>query len=94
MAGETLAMQSALAIAVVMDDLGMTYATAGMPVADVYAAFKSDDFDTIDPSSMLPVCVANICDLTYMFDSAVGPDIHANFDGYSRIADAFVAVLP
>ncbi len=92
--GPALAMQSALAIAVVMDDLGMTYATAGMPVADVYAAFESDDF-TIVPSSMLPVSVANICDLTYMCDPMpVGPDIHANFDGYSRIADAFVAVLP
>jgi len=94
LAGQALAMESALAIAVVMDDLGMTYATAGMPVADVYAAFESDDFDTIVPSSMLPVSVANICDLTYMCDFAVGPDIHANFDGYSRIADAFVAVLP
>ncbi len=92
-AGQALAMQSALAIAVVMDDLGMTYATAGMPVADVYAAFESDDF-TIVPSSPLPVSVANICDLTYMCDFAVGPDIHANFAGYSRIADAFVAVLP
>jgi len=94
LAGQTLAMESALAIAVVMDDLGMTYATAGMPVADVYAAFESDDFDTIVPSSMLPVSVANICDLTYMCDFVVGPDIHANFAGYSRIVDAFVAVLP
>ncbi len=94
LAGQALAMESALAIAVVVGDLGMTYATAGMPVADVYAAFESDDFDTIVPSSMLPVSVANICDLTYMCDTAVGPDIHANFAGYSRIADAFVAVLP
>ena len=92
--GPALAMQSALAIAVVTDELGMTYATAGMPVADVYAEFESDDFDTIVPTSMLPVSVANICDLTYMCDTAVGPDIHANFAGYGRIADAFVAVLP
>ena len=92
--GPALAMQSALAIAVVTDDLGMTYATAGMPVADVYAAFDSDDFDTIVASSLLPLSVANICDLTYMCDFAVGPDIHANFAGYSRIADAFVTVLP
>ena len=92
--GPALAVASAQAIAVVMDDLGMTYATAGMPVADVYAAFESDDFDTIVPTSMLPLSVANICDLTYMCDFAVGPDIHANFAGYSRIADAFVAVLP
>jgi lysophospholipase L1-like esterase len=98
--GPALAMASAQVIAVVMDVLSMTYATAGMPVADVYAAFDSDNFNDIVPSSqpppndLLPVSVANICDLTYMCDFAVGPDIHANVAGYSRIADAFVAVLP
>jgi lysophospholipase L1-like esterase len=94
LAGQTLAMESALAIAVVMDDLGMTYATAGMPMADVYAAFDSDNFNDIVPSSMLPMSVANICDLTYMCDFAVGPDIHANVAGYSLIADTIEAVLP
>ena len=101
LAGQTLAVESAQVIAVVMDVLGMTYATAGMPVADVAAAFESDDFATIVPSSqpapndLLPISVANICELTYMCDPApVGPDVHARSVGYSRIADAFVAVLP
>jgi hypothetical protein len=94
MAGETLAIESAQAIAVVMDVLGMTYATAGMPVADVYAAFDSDNFDDIVPSSLLPLSVANICDFTYMCDFVVGPDIHANVAGYSLIAETIEAVLP
>jgi lysophospholipase L1-like esterase len=100
MAGETLAMESAQAIAVVMDVLGMTYATAGMPMADVYTAFKSDDFENIVPSSqpppndLLPLSVANICDFTYMCDTALGPDIHANVAGYSLIAETIEAVLP
>jgi len=100
-AGQTLAVEAAQALAVATDFLGTTYATAGMPVADVAAAFESDDFVTIVPSSQpppneqLPVSVANICELTYMCDPApVGPDIHANSTGYGRIADAFVAVLP
>jgi hypothetical protein len=47
------------------------------------------------PNELLPVNVANICELTYMCDpEPVGPDIHANFAGYSLIADTFAAVLP
>jgi len=100
-AGQTLAVESAQAVAIATDMLGTTYATAGMPLADVAAEFESDDFATIvqssqpPPNELLPVSVANICELTYMCDPApVGPDIHANSVGYSRIADAFVAVLP
>ena len=101
LAGQALAVESAQVIAVVMGDLAMTYASAGMPMADVAAAFNSDDFATIVPSSqpapndLLPISVANICELTYMCDPApVGPDVHARSVGYSRIADAFVDVLP
>jgi hypothetical protein len=101
LAGQALAIESAQAIAVVTDVLGMTYTTAGMPVADVAAAFESDDFTTIvqssqpAPNEMLPISVATICDLTYMCDAApVGPDVHARTVGYARIADAFEAVLP
>ena len=100
-AGQTLAVESAQAVAVATDFLGRTYATAGMPVADVAAAFESDDFATIvqssqpPPNELLPVSVANICEFTYMCDPApVGPDIHANSAGYSRIADSFAALLP
>lgn len=96
-AGEVLAVESAQAIAVVTDRLEATYATAGIPVADVAAAFKSDDFTTMaqPPNESLPVNVANICQFTYMCEpDPVGPDIHANNAGYAVIAEAFLAVLP
>ena len=100
-AGRTLATESAQAAVIFNDLLSTTYATAVMPMANVYAAFESDDFSTIVPSSlpppndMLPVSVANICDFTYMCDTApVGPDIHANFTGYSMIADTLAVELP
>jgi lysophospholipase L1-like esterase len=100
-AGQALAMESALVVAIVMDMLGMTYATAGIPVADVAAAFQSDEFTIIVPTTlpapndMLPLSVANICDFTFMCDpDPVGPDIHANDAGYSLIAATIEATLP
>jgi lysophospholipase L1-like esterase len=100
-AGQTLAVESAQAVALATNALGTTYGTAGVLVADVAAAFESDDFVTMvlspqpAPNDMLPVNVANVCTFTYMCDPApVGPDIHANNAGYARIAEAFEAVLP
>jgi len=100
-AGQALAVEAAQAASVFTGFLGTTYATAGMPLADVAAAFESDDFVTIVPSSLpppndqLPLSVANICDFTYMCDAdPVGPDIHANTAGYGLIADTFMGVLP
>ena len=100
-AGQVLAAASAQAAVILNDFLSTTYATAGVPMADVYAAFESDDFATIVPSSlpapndMLPMSVANICQFTYMCDlPPVGPDIHANTAGYSLIADTFAMLLP
>jgi len=100
-AGQTLAVESAMVVAVAMDILGATYTDEGMSFADVADAFKSDDFFTMVPSSqpppndVLPLSVANICEFTYMCDPApVGPDIHARTAGYSLIADAFEAVFP
>lgn len=101
LAGQALAMESALVVSSLMDMLELTYETAGIPVADVAAAFQSDDFTTLVPSSlpapndMLPLSVANICEFTYMCDAdPVGPDIHANDAGYSLIADTIEATLP
>ncbi len=100
-AGQTLATESAQAVSVFNDFLSTTYATAGVLMADVAAAFESDDFVTLvqsaqpPPNDMLPVNVNNICELTYMCDGAPrGPDVHANDAGYVRIAEAFEAVLP
>jgi len=99
--GQTLAMESALAAASFMDMLGTTYDTAGVLVADVAAAFESDEFAMLVPSTMpppndmLPLSVANICAFTYMCDAdPVGPDIHANNAGYSLIAETIEATLP
>jgi lysophospholipase L1-like esterase len=97
-AGQTLATESAQAAVILNDALQATYMTAGMPMADVYAAFASDDFVTIVPSTLpapneqLPASVFNICEWTYNCDAA--PDIHANFAGYSVIAQALEAELP
>lgn len=70
-------------------------------MANVYAAFESDNFSTMvsstlpSPNNNLPVNVANICEWTYMCDvDPVGPDVHANFAGYGQIADTIAAVLP
>ena len=96
-AGEALAIESAQAIAIVTDFLEMTYATAGIPVADVAAAFESDDFTNMapPPNENLPVSVANICNLTYMCDAdPIGPDIHAKTEGYALIATTIADILP
>ena len=99
--GQTLATDSAQAAVVFNDLLGVTYATAAASMADVYAAFESNDFTTMvstslpSPNDMLPVSVANICSFTYMCDAPpVGPDIHANIAGYSLIATAIEAAMP
>ena len=100
-AGQAQAMVSAQAVSILTDILGTTYATAGIPLADVAAAFQSDDFTTIvmssqpAPNELLPLNVNNICEFTYQCDpDPVGPDIHANTAGYSLIADTIEAMLP
>jgi lysophospholipase L1-like esterase len=95
-AGEVLAVQSADAVLVFTDLVRTTYETAGIPMADVAAAFESNNFDLAPPpDELLPVAVANICAYTYMCDTdPLGPDIHANRAGYRLIADTMEAMLP
>jgi len=100
-AGQTLAMESAQAAVILNDALLNTYTTAGMPMADVYSAFESDDFTTMvastlpAPNDQLPASVFNICEWTYNCDpDPVGPDVHANFAGYGLIAQTIEAQLP
>ena len=99
--GQVLATVAAQAAVVFNDSLSATYATAGIPMADVYAAFESDDFVTMVSSSLpppndtLPINVANICTFTYMCDAPpVGPDIHANAAGYGLIAETLLEESP
>jgi lysophospholipase L1-like esterase len=99
--GRSLAVESAQAGVVFNDVLATTYATAGIAMADVYAAFESDDFTNMvesslrPPNNVLPVSVANICSFTYMCDAdPVGPDIHPNNAGYSLIAETMSQLSP
>ncbi len=99
--GQVLAIQSALAVNILNNDMGLTYGTFGIPVADVASAFQSNDFVTIvpfpvlpPPNDFIPLNVALICLLTYMCEPApVGPNIHANSTGYGVIAATFAATL-
>lgn len=73
------------------------YAASGVPVADVAGAFSSDDFATLiqlPGVGTVPLNVARICMWTWVCAPApLGPDNHANRDGYGVIAGAFAEAL-
>jgi lysophospholipase L1-like esterase len=80
------------------ETLEQIYKTHGLPVADVESAFSTTDFSTtvLTPDlGPIPLNVARICQWTWMCaPPPLGPDIHANAEGYGVIAGAFVKVLP
>jgi lysophospholipase L1-like esterase len=68
------------------------YATAGDPVADVQGAFQVGDTTLVDGT---PLDVLRECQWTWVCaPPPLGPDIHANTDGYGVIAKAFEEQLP
>jgi hypothetical protein len=68
------------------------YTASGDPVADVEGAFDVTDTTLVDGT---PLDVLRECQWTWICASwPLGPDIHANTDGYGVIAHAFEAVLP
>jgi lysophospholipase L1-like esterase len=73
------------------------YAGAGAPVADVESAFAVTDFATlVDVKGVgpVPLSVFNTCALTWLCTAPpLGPDVHANNDGYGVIAQAFATAL-
>ena len=73
------------------------YEGAGSGVADIEAAFSSNDFDTLvdlPGAGTIPLNVARICMWTWVCAPApFGPDNHANADGYRVIARAYADVL-
>jgi lysophospholipase L1-like esterase len=99
-AGQQLAFESAgLAYVLNNDVLGLTYGAFGIPVADVAGAFRSNDFVPMvpfpPPFYSVPLNVAMICQLTWMCAPApIGPNVHANPDGYGVIAATIAATLP
>ena len=78
------------------DMLEAIYATAGSPVADVETAFSVTDFShtaVLQGFGPVPQSVYAVCTLTWACNQQSGFDIHANSDGYARIAQAFATVL-
>ena len=71
--------------------LAPIYGTFGIPVADVFTAFRTARWAIVGG---MPVNVARICQLTWMcVGEPQGPDIHPNRLGHRVIASAFQRVL-
>lgn len=95
--GQALAAQSVLLAGFFNSTLGMVYGAFGFPVADVAEAFQSNNSSMVPlpPFGLVPLNVALICRWTYMcIPPPVGPNIHANPEGYGIMAGAFLPVLP
>jgi lysophospholipase L1-like esterase len=91
--GHTLAAQSVLLTNVVNGVESTIYTVAGFRVADVAAAFATNNFltqVTLPTLGQVPLNVARICTWTYMCSKG---DIHANPTGYQQIADTLAATL-
>ena len=88
---------AAAQIAMFNNFLESLYAGAGTPVADVESGFAVTDFTTLAELKgvgPVPLSVYNACTLTWICtDPPLGPDIHANNDGYRVMAEAFAAQL-
>jgi lysophospholipase L1-like esterase len=73
------------------DVLEAIYGAAGMPVANVEAAFSMTNVTLVGG---VPLNVVRVCQWTWMCAGPpFGPDIHANDAGYGVIAHAFRDVL-
>ncbi len=96
--GQAYAQYSELALMGPIDALlrGI-FEAAGMGVADVEGAFSSTDFTTqaeLPGVGTVPLNVARICMWTWVCaPPPLGPDNHANRDGYAVIARAFATTL-
>jgi lysophospholipase L1-like esterase len=88
-AGQHLAAQSLGLLHTLNGIIAAAAGSVGAEVADVAAAFHSDD--TTLTAAGVPLDVAEICALTWMCSRG---DIHANDDGYAVMGSSVVAVLP
>ena len=86
-----------LAIEFINAALEVIYADAGIPVADVEAAFEIEDWDTLVPIAgrgEVPRNLAILCERTWLcHEPPLGPDRHANVLGYRVMAEAFAREL-
>jgi lysophospholipase L1-like esterase len=75
------------------DTLEATYASLGVPVADVEAEFSTGDFDTIVRlrGDDVPINVARVCQWTYACSRRLDP--HPNTIGYASITRSFESAI-
>ncbi len=89
--------QSVVAMQMINDALDEVYGVAGIPVADVEAAFAIDDWDTFVPMAGygdVPRNLALLCERTWQcHPSPLGPDRHPNALGFRVIAEVFAREL-
>jgi len=78
------------------DRLERLYTSNSALVADVEGAFAVTDFATfvnLPGAGLVPLSVYNTCTLTWWCTPPPHISIHANTDGYQRIAEAFAEAL-
>jgi hypothetical protein len=96
-AGQALARLSVQLVTQHNDLLEAAYRGAGVPVADVEAAFSTTNFTdlvTLPDVGQVPVKVACVCQWTWMCaPPPQGPNVHGRPEGYWVMAGAFVAAL-
>jgi lysophospholipase L1-like esterase len=96
-AGQDLARMSVQLVTQYNDLLEAVYHGAGVPVADVEAAFATTNFDdlvTVASIGQVPLNVARVCRWTWMCaPPPQGPNIHGRPQGYWVMAGAFLVAL-
>lgn len=96
--GQAVAASSATTLAAFNALLKADYAAVRAPVADVERTFLTGQFAptvSIEPFGVIPLNVAVICSWTWMCaPPPVGPNIHANANGYAAMAWTFAAAVP
>lgn len=96
-AGEALAQESISLTTEFRQVLMTVYQQAGVPVADVFTAFRTTDITgtmVLPSRGTVPVDVGLICEWTWECAPAPqGPNEHANTAGYGVIAQTFLTTL-
>lgn len=80
----------------VNETLEQTYASLGVPVADIEGAFSATDFDTtvhVRGVGDVPINVARVCQWTYACSERYDHDVHPNTVGYAAMTRAWEAEL-